>query len=133
MIRIDLITLGRLQMPMLSVNWMSLMPLAVGADMATTAINTSDDSIITSNALDLLTCFQDGLDDVIYQFAEEIAKKRQVESGSESADLVTIDVQDVREAGEQLTAMIKQMVKAGQLSPEIESRVSIMRECLDCK
>ncbi len=85
--------------------------------------------VMTSHALDLLTCFQDGFDEVVAQLAEVHARKRAALSG-EGQVQVTVD--DVRTAGNDLIGVVRSLVKQGDLPPEIESSIQDMNECLEC-
>ena len=94
-------------------------------------VKNSNDIAMTGRALDLLGCFQGGVDDVVQQLAEDYAKQRQMPSFA--GQVVMVDVEDVRQAGQKLIEIIRDLVAKGQLPADLESRVQSMGECLNCK
>lgn len=90
----------------------------------------SEDIVMTSRALDLLDCFQDGFDGVVQQLAEDYAKQRQP---AFQGEIVQVDVDDVRQAGRKLIEIVRAMVDQKQLPPDILARVDVMGDCLNCK
>jgi len=82
------------------------------------------------DAMELITCFYDGLDDIVRDVAEELA----VERGSVLEDdpsIVAIEVEDVRQAGDLLLDAIKRMLTERRLPIEIERPLSEMGECFE--
>jgi hypothetical protein len=69
-------------------------------------------STLTSEAYDLIRSFYEGLDRVVYRVAEAIARNR---TGIRSPNVVSIDEQDVRLAGERVLAALR-----GAGLPELE-------------
>lgn len=78
-----------------------------------TTANESQKSVMTSEAYDLLDCFVAGLDDVIYEIAEGIAR----EKGRVSSDgTVEIQKDDIRDAAELALNAIRD--QAGKAIPK---------------
>lgn len=89
-------------------------------------------STASTEALELLNCFSDGIEDLVYQTAEVVARKRACGS-LPSGKPVEIELQDVRQAGELVIAAIKKIVAAGSLPPDVGESVDEMHRCLNCK
>ena len=58
-----------------------------------TLMSSTPQSSMSGEAMDVMDCFVAGLDDVVYELAEQIARKR-----APSAESVLIEVDDVQEA-----------------------------------
>jgi hypothetical protein len=86
---------------------------------------TVDQSRISGEGLELLDCFVSGLDDMIYELAEEIAKKRD----PSSSEVVQIEAEDVRNAAELVYGHLRSLVKTGKLPETIESVIGSMERC----
>ncbi len=85
----------------------------------------SKNSSMTSRAYDLLDCFVAGLDDVIYEIAEAIAKSK----GHVIEGVVEINDEDVKEAAESVFKAIRE--QAGKSIPAVEaSQIDEMHECV---
>lgn len=93
----------------------------------------SENVVLTSAALDLMNCFQDGCDDLVAQMAEDVARKRYARAGK-TLDLIEVEAQDVRAAGTELLRLIRQqLASSGSPSPAAEGALREMDECLACK
>lgn len=86
---------------------------------------TVEKSRISSEGLELLNSFTSGLDDLIYEIAEENAKRREPLPG----EVVCIEACDVREATEIVFRHLRGLVKTGELPREIESIIDGMERC----
>lgn len=73
-------------------------------------------SKISAEAFDLLDCFVAGLDDVVYQMAEHIARHRLGKMNP--AEAVEINADDVTAAGEQLIQLLREQLKQNMASSE---------------
>ena len=96
-------------------------------------LRSSENVVLTSAALDLMNCFQDGCDDLVAQMAEDVARKRYATAGKTS-EVIEVDAQDVRAAGAELLRFIRQqLASSGSPSPAAEVALREMDECLVCK
>lgn len=96
--------------------------------MATVDDRTSE-SAISSKAYSLLDCFVDGLDEVVYEMAEEIAKNRVGRTGELTVP-VRIEADDVKQAGGQIIEYLRQLVATGKAPRELATVLDGMAECL---
>ncbi len=86
-------------------------------------VNKSRKSSMTSKAYDLLDCFVSGLDDVIYEVAEQLA----VEKGRVEKGVVEITHEEVQEAADIVFRAIRE--QAGKsISEEVARRIQEMHE-----
>ena len=92
----------------------------------------SENVVLTSQALDLMTCFEEGFDDLVAQMAEDVARKRYAQIGKASG-VIEIEPQDVRAAANELIHHIRQLVSSGSASSEALNALQEMGECLGCK
>ena len=90
------------------------------------------DIVMTNDALELLTCFQDGLDSVVAQLAEQCAKHRAEKSGIQKRNL-EVTVEDVRLSGTIISELVRKMVDDGQIPRTAQDAIQSMNDCLDCK
>ncbi len=97
-----------------------------------TVASETDNTVVTSQALDLLDSFEGGLGDVVQEIAEHYARVR---TGNTINLLspVEITVPDVRRAAEQVVAALEKMAQEGQMPGELMDRVSKMTNCLHCE
>ncbi len=82
-------------------------------------------STLSSEAYDLIQCFYDGVDRMVYSVAESIARKR---SGVAAPHVVQIEEEDVRQAGEQVLAALR---RAG--APDLLNAIGEMDDCMSSK
>jgi len=87
--------------------------------------NQASESTISGKAMDLLDCFVSGLDDVILEVAETIAKERQ-------GDVVPIRIesQDVVQAADAFFGQIKDRLGADPSKAQILKTIEGMHQCL---
>jgi hypothetical protein len=91
--------------------------------------NHSKNSEMTSEAYDLLDCFVQGLDDVIYEIAETIAREKVQTS---STGTVEIRRDDVKEAALALFRAIRE--EAGKSLPaHVARHLEEMHDCVIAK
>jgi hypothetical protein len=92
-----------------------------------------EDVVITSQALELLTSFQDDFDDLVADVAESCAKQRLAESGQATRMIeVTVDevtVDDVLSAGKLIADSVKELVASGQVSASVAETLKSMNDC----
>ncbi len=86
--------------------------------------------LITHDALRMLDCFQDGLDEVVKKIAEDLCRTR---TAAAMPGIVEITTQDVRDAAELVSQLLRQMVSAGTLSARISPAIDNIQECVACK
>jgi hypothetical protein len=87
-------------------------------------------STASSEALELLGCFYNGIDDLVYQIAEDVARAR--EGASRAADRpVQIEVADVKQAGDKVLAALRDMVKMGTLPADAGPALDAMKTCFE--
>lgn len=92
---------------------------------------TKDLNLVMSNdALELLTCYQDGLDEVIAQVAEDCAAER---AASQPGLAVEVTVEDVRRAGQALLEAVREMVRLGKVSATAIDAFQGMNDCAGCQ
>jgi hypothetical protein len=80
-----------------------------------TANHDRTDSFISSEAIELLDCFSNGIDEFILQLAEHVANERTGTARSE------ITAQDILKAGELLVAMLRHANIPDDVKPAIDS------------
>jgi hypothetical protein len=83
----------------------------------------SDSSTISSEALDLLDCFADGFDDVVYELAELEATKR---TGARGSEIIAADM-------ECAANHIVQAMSHSDLPDEVKAMLSSMLQCFSSK
>ena len=91
---------------------------------------TVDDSVastISDHALRMLKCFMSGLDDVVYEIAEQRARRRL--GGDHVAIPIAVEAEDVQKAAQFLAERIKKLVKEGELPPGTDARIDQMVQC----
>lgn len=100
-------------------------------DMAT-ADKQDTKSQITGEAYELINCFYEGIDEVVYKIAKELARERC--SAEVSADeLIQIDIEDVRSAGQKVINMLRKAIAEGDLPQGMEAEVNAMDSCFSTK
>lgn len=92
----------------------------------------SQDVVMTSRALEVLTCFQDEFDDLVAKMAEDHARDRVANDPAASA-VIEVGIDDVKAAAEQLLALVQGLVAKRTLRPEVQSLIQDMNNCLNCK
>lgn len=88
----------------------------------------TNDTLISSKAFDLLSCFATGLDDVIRSVAETIARKRQGESRP-----ILIETQDVEMAADLFLEAVRMQLGADPSKAEALQDIQEMWQCLKNK
>lgn len=89
-----------------------------------------EDTVVTSQALELMDCFEGGVADVVFRLAEEFARRR-TENDDRSA-LVEVTAADVRQAGERIIAALRGLASEGRMPPELVVRIDQMSQCFQC-
>jgi|LakMenEpi03Aug12_release.lakeMendotaPanAssembly.Ray.scaffolds.fasta_scaffold3894431_1 hypothetical protein len=99
--------------------------------MATAQSTSSPQEVLISHdAMRMLGCFQDGLDEVVQQLAEDRCRERQ---GPDSHGAIEITPQDVREAADVLFGMLRQLIDSGKASSALTRAIDNMNDCVSCK
>ena len=93
-----------------------------------TATSPVSRSYISREASDVLDCFTAGLDDVVYEIAERIARQRNPSVASPE-----IDVDDVKKAAEIVLQGVRAAAAQGQLPGDFGTVLNEMRECFQAK
>ena len=88
-------------------------------------MSTENTTVVSNDAVELLTCFYDGLDKVVYSLAEKISKSRAPVDGR-----FVIEFDDVKEAGERVMDAVKALVDDGKLQKIIADSI---QTCFDNK
>lgn len=88
-------------------------------------------SKISAEAFDLLGCFVAGLDNVVYQMAEHIARHRLEKMNP--ADPVEINADDVTEAGETVIQFLREQLKRNAASPELGPILDQVENCFSSR
>ena len=94
--------------------------------MATIDDKNKTGSVLSDDAYELIECFYDGVDDLVYQLAEEMARKR-----NPSASPVQIEVEDVRAAGEAVVESLKRLFESGEIPDHVKEAIHGMGDCFD--
>ena len=84
-------------------------------------------TIISSEAYDLLNCFVGGLDKLVYGIAADVARKRTSEPGG--AAPVQIEEQDVVQAGKLVIDVVKELIQKGELRGDLADIVNDAEKC----
>ncbi len=87
-------------------------------------------SSISNNAYELLDCFAGGVDNLVYDISEKLARERNpavVASGKP----VPIEVEDIQTAGRMVVRALKNLVASGDIPAEVESEIDEMKNCLE--
>lgn len=82
-------------------------------------------SVIADEAMSVLACFQDGLDNVVYSLAETFAVER-----CKDFEIVEITVADVKKAGDLLFGAYAKIAKENGVSKQATEQ---MKVCFDIK
>lgn len=91
-------------------------------------------SSISAEALERITCYYDGIDDVVRELAEQFA----ADANSflpDAPDVVAIELDHVQAAGRYVLGVLRQaLAKKGELSREVEASLQAMEDCsnADC-
>ena len=86
---------------------------------------------MTNDALELLTCFQDGFDEFVAQTAEQCAADRAMASGT-SQRLIEVTIEDVRQAGAILQQLAQKMRAEGRIPAAALDALQSMNDCANC-
>jgi histone H3/H4 len=112
------------------VNGFSLATAPLESIMATADQGTQ--SRISSDALDLLNCYISGLDKVVYEMAEALAKQRMGETLA-TGKPIRIDANDVKQAADLLMNAIRHMAQSDGAHQELVPAIEGMHQCLQAK
>jgi hypothetical protein len=82
---------------------------------------------ISSEAYDLLDCFVNGLDKLVYEIAAEIARARI--TGGSNAGPVKIAAEDVVEAGKRVIDAVKEQIKRAGGPSDLAAAISDAERC----
>ena len=86
-----------------------------------------DNQTVSSNeAFELLECFNDGIDEMVYSIAEKIAQER----GKNDDGFWVIEKKDVAMAGKQVLSALKALVDNGKYNEILQQT---MESCFDEK
>lgn len=91
-------------------------------------------SSLSEEAYDLISCFYNGIDEVVYSVAEQVAKERLRNSGGQ-VDLeqpILIEIEDVREAGKRVIAAVQHLVELNKMPAEMMDALGGMKDCFEC-
>lgn len=95
--------------------------------MATTSQTSC--SSLSGEAYDLIDCFYNGVDRIVYEVAESFARKR---TGIGSRDPVVIEAEDVRAAGAQVIEALSSLGTI-HIPDEIQDELKRMDDCMNSK
>lgn len=87
-------------------------------------------SSISDEAYNLLGCFMDGVDNLVYEMAERLARERNPEIVA-SGQPIPIEVEDVREAGKLVLSALRGLVKASHLPHAMSADIDQMESCFE--
>ncbi len=91
-------------------------------------MSVAESSSISSDGVRLLDCFVDGLDDVVYEMAEELAKKRAA-GQTAPGEVARIEAEDIRSAGRIVLDHLRQLVREGKLPADLERALDDAERC----
>jgi hypothetical protein len=92
------------------------------------AMATTTTSTLTSEAYDIISCFYDGVEDVVYRLAETVARAR---TGVAPGRPVKIEAEDVRIAGYRVVCALLKFVDREDIPEEmLEAIKDIPEEAL---
>lgn len=89
------------------------------------ALETTSTSSLSNEAYDLITSFYDGVDEIVYEIAESLAKRRN-DSSDAGESAVQIEVEDVREAGRLVAEALRTAIHSKDLDSRIVERIEAM-------
>lgn len=87
-------------------------------------------STASSEAIELFGCFHSGIDDFVYQVAEDVAREREMSEGKQNQGPVQIEKGDVKKAAETVFAALREMVQNGRLPQDAAQSIDSMEACL---
>ena len=93
-----------------------------------TATMPETQSSMSGDALDVMECFVAGLDDVVYEIAERMSRKR-----NPTANAVQIEVEDITQAARLMFQGVHDAITRGQLPSDFEPVLQEMQECFQAK
>ena len=79
-------------------------------------------STISEDAYELIGCFYDGVDEIVYAVAERMARER-----DPNAIPVQIEVVDVKNAGRAVIDALRPLTATGELPKEAEEAIASMQ------
>jgi len=87
------------------------------------------ESSMSSQAMDLITCYYDGVDDIVRDLAEQVAFKQEsfLDDGS---GMVAVETEHVREAGRLVTEALRDLVSTGKAPPALSRSIDEMENCV---
>ncbi len=94
-----------------------------------TANSIHADTSISNEAYELLGCFVDGFDDIVYDIATQMARER----CGESVEPVAIEVEDIRAAADAVMNAIRTQIASGKFPIHLEKSIEEMVECCEIK
>lgn len=87
-------------------------------------------SVISDEALQMLDCFRAGLDKVVYDTAESIARIRTGDVPDEHrTSPIEIEPQDVRKAAEYIACCVTEAVASGKIPRAVAAEIEQMVNC----
>lgn len=98
--------------------------------MPTASEKTEVTSTLSSDAYELISCFYHGVDELVYEIAEEMARQRNPQAAA-SGGPIQIEVEDVTKAGRQVIQALKGLIGARKLPSELEEAFGNMQQCFD--
>ncbi|MDP1798159.1 MAG: hypothetical protein Q8K78_11780 [Planctomycetaceae bacterium] len=99
---------------------------------ATKDLGDRENVLLSSDALDLLDCFEGDFGEIVQEMAEHFARIRMIETQGD-ASYVEVTAKDVRQAGASVIDALSKMAAAGKMSREVVEKVEQMSECFSCK
>lgn len=90
------------------------------------------DTSMSDEAYDLITCFYDGVDEIVRELAEQIAADEQSFLPDDPTTLA-IEVRHVREAGRQVVDKLRSLLKDGNIPTRMEQAIRGMGDCFEGK
>jgi len=84
------------------------------------------ESSMSVKAWDLITCYYDGIDNIVRDLAEQVA----LQQGSllDDGSTVAVEVEHVREAGRLVIDGLRELVKAGKAPPALSKSIDRMEK-----
>ncbi len=83
-------------------------------------------STISNEAYEILGCFAGGIDNLVYDLAEKIARER-----NPNLKLVPIETEDIKTAAGKVIRSLKQLAASGGLPAGMEQEIDDMNRCLE--
>ena len=96
-------------------------------------LQSNENVVLTGAALNVVDCFRDGLDEVVVQMAEDLARARHTLVGGKLGTTITIEARDVTEAGNQLIRILNEQIASGKIPASMSRVIQGINDCVTCK